>query len=234
MCRWLLAFPVVLAFLPAACARREPLGPELSDSRTVPLDGAESARVQIELGAGELRLQGGSDALLTADFHYTGAAARPRVAYDVAAARGYLTIRQPVIDAIGLGNRRDLWELRLNERVPLDLRVNLGAGKGEFKLGGASVRRLDVEVGAGELTIDLTGNWEQDLNAQITGGVGEATLRLPRDAGVRIRARGGIGGINASRLRRHGGYFVNDAYEHAGPKLRIEVTGGIGRINLIG
>jgi hypothetical protein len=234
MSRAFVVFPLALALLSAGCVRREAAGPELSEDRSVPLGGAESAGVRIELAAGELRLEGGADALMDANFHYTGDAARPSVAYEVTGARGYLTVRQPPLDVVAAGNRRDLWDLRLNDRVPLDLRVNLGAGRGEFKLGGTSLRRLNVEVGAGELTIDLTGAWEQDLSAQITGGVGEATVRFPRETGVRVRARGGIGGIAARGLRRDEGYFVNDAYERPGPKLRVEITGGIGRINLIG
>ncbi len=209
-------------------------GPELSESRTVPLAGAESARVQIELGAGELRIDGGSGQLLDADFRYTGTDAKPQVKYDVTGARGYLTVRQPALESVNFGHARNFWDLRLNDRVPLDLRVNLGAGEGTFKLGGTVIRRLDIEVGAGELKLDLKGMWEQDLTAQITGGVGEATVQLPRETGVRVRARGGIGGIRAQDLRRHNGYYVNDAYEKAGPKLRIEITGGIGQINLIG
>jgi hypothetical protein len=97
-----------------------------------------------------------------------------------------------------------------------------------------AVRRLDVDIGAGELQIDLTGPWDQDLDARIQGGVGEATVRLPREVGVRVQATGGLGGINAQGLRKEGGYYVNDAYGKSDVRLRISVTGGIGQINLIG
>jgi hypothetical protein len=206
---------------------------ELSDSRTVPLGGAESASVQVELGAGELKLEGGSPQLLDARFRYVGNAAKPEVRYDLTGSRGYLVLRQPPLQGIGFHDR-DFWDLRLNGRVPLDIYVNVGAGQGTFKLGNTAVRRLDIQVGAGELNLDLNGKWEQDLSARITGGVGQATVRLPRDAGVRVRARGGMGGIHVEGLRRHQDYFVNDAYGTAVPKLRLEITGGIGEIKLIG
>lgn len=217
----------------AACVRRGASAPELSDSRTVPLGGAESARVQVELGAGELKLEGGSAELMDASFRYIGTAAKPEIKYDLTGSRGYLTLRQPPFEGVGLRGR-DIWDLKLNGRVPVDLFVNVGAGQGTFKLGNTTVRRLDIQVGAGELDIDLSGKWEQDLSARITGGVGEATVRLPRDAGVRVRARGGMGGIHVEGLRPHEDYYVNDAYGNAGPKLRLEITGGIGQINLIG
>jgi hypothetical protein len=35
--------------------------------------------------------------------------------------------------------------------------------------------------GAGETMVDLTGDYEQDLAANIEGGVGEATVRPPSE-----------------------------------------------------
>jgi hypothetical protein len=43
-------------------------------------------------------------------------------------------------------------------------------------------------MGAGEVTVDLTGDWQNDLDVNIEGGVGEITLRLPRGVGVRVEA----------------------------------------------
>jgi hypothetical protein len=187
MPRWSFVFVVASALITTACVERRAVGPELSDSRTVPLGGAESASVQVELGAGELKLEGGSPQLLDARFRYVGNAAKPEVRYDLTGSRGYLVLRQPPLQGIGFHDR-DFWDLRLNGRVPLDIYVNVGAGQGTFKLGNTAVRRLDIQVGAGELDLDLNGKWEQDLSARITGGVGQATVRLPRDAGVRVRA----------------------------------------------
>ena len=221
------------ALLAAGCAPYE-RPHEVSESRSVELGGAESARVEVDLGAGELWVEGGSARLLDADFHYSLRAWKPEVKYDVSVGRGYLTVRQPRVHGFHTGNQENRWDLRLNDKVPIDMRVNLGAGKGTFKLSGTALRRLEVEIGAGELQVDLTGAWDHDLDAQIRGGVGEATVRLPRDVGVRVTATGGLGGINAQGLRKEDGYYVNDAYGKSDVHLRVTVTGGIGQINLIG
>lgn len=207
---------------------------EASESRIVELGGATSARVQVDMGAGELRVDGSGGKLLDAEFHYTAAEWKPQVKYDVTAGRGYLTIRQPAIHGFNTGNQENRWDLRLNDKIPLDLHVNLGAGQGTFKLSGMAVRRLSVDIGAGQLEIDLTGSWDQDLDARIQGGVGEATVRLPREVGVRVEATGGLGGIHAQGLRKEGSYYFNDAYGKSGVRIRLDVTGGIGQINLIG
>jgi hypothetical protein len=233
MNRTCLAFAAGAALIAAGCAPYEQ-PQETTDSRSVELAGAQSARVQLELGAGELWVEGGSNKLMDADFHYSVRSWKPEIKYDVSAGRGYLTLRQPPVHGFNTGNRENRWDLRLNDKIPIDLRVNLGAGKGTFKLSGTALHRLDIEIGAGELQVDLTGGWDHDVEAQVHGGVGEATVRLPRDVGVRATATGGLGGINVQGLHKENGYYVNDAYGKSDVHLRINVTGGIGQINLIG
>ena len=223
-----------VALLLAGCNIHMQAGPDLTENRTVELAGARSARVQIELGAGELRLEGGTEKLLDADFRYQAPDEKPAVKYDVTGARGYLTLRQPPFGSIGPKAGQNSWDLHLNDRVPLDLRVHLGAGGGTLKLGGMAVRVLEIEMGAGELKVDLSGAWDQNLEAHISGGVGEATVRLPREVGVRVKASGGIGGISVQGLREREGFYVNDAYDKPGVRLRIDISGGVGQINLIG
>jgi hypothetical protein len=79
-------------------------------------------------------------------------------------------------------------------------------------------------------TVDLTSDYGQDLKASIEGGVGEATVMLP--SGVRVRAEGGLGKINAEGLQREGDSYVNDAYGDSDVTLAVDVQGGVGQINL--
>jgi len=229
-----LALVAGAALIAAGCAPYEQQQ-ETSDSRSVELRGAESARIQVEMGAGELWVEGGSAKLLDADFHYSVPSWKPEIKYDVSAGRGFLTVRQPPVHGFNTGRRENRWDLHLNDKVPVELRVNVGAGKGTLKLSGTALRRLEIEIGAGELQVDLTGGWDHDIDAEVRGGVGEATVRLPRDVGVRATATGGLGGVNVQGgLHKEGGYYVNDAYGKSDVHLRLTVTGGIGQINLIG
>ncbi len=91
---------------------------------------------------------------------------------------------------------------------------------------------LDVKTGAGQLTADLTGARETDLHATIEGGVGETTLRLPRDIGVRVEVERGLAPINADGWTRDGDAYVNEAFRASGAALHVEVQAGIGEINL--
>jgi hypothetical protein len=219
------------ALIAAGCAQYE--RHETSETRTVELAGAESAQVQVDMGAGELWIEGSTSKLLDADFRYSALPWKPEIKYDVSAHRGYLTIRQPPVHGFNMGNQENHWDLRLNDKIPLDLRVNLGAGQGKFRLSGTGLTRLDVRIGAGETQIDLTGPWDHDLDVHVEGGVGQATVRLPREIGVRAQASGGLGEIKVQGLHKEGHYYMNDAYGKSEVRLRLNISGGIGQINLI-
>ena len=206
-------------------------GPPQRESRTVKLGEARSAQVEIEMPAGELSVGSGAKELLEADFSYASSSSRPQVEYRVSAGLGRLTIRQP--DSFhGRRGGRNTWDLHLSNKVPMELKVNQGAGRAKLTLGGLALSRLDVEIGAGETTVDLTGDWKNDLTASIQGGVGRATVRLPSDVGVRASAQGGIGAIHVHGLRKDGDAYVNEAYGKSPVTVNVQVQGGVGEINL--
>jgi hypothetical protein len=80
--------------------------------------------------------------------------------------------------------------------------------------------------------VDLSGEWERDLSAIVRGGAGQLTVLLPSRMGVKVNAGTRLGRVNAEGLQREGKSFVNDAYNDSDATLRVEVTGGVGQINL--
>ena len=90
-----------------------------------------------------------------------------------------------------------------------------------------------MELGAGSLKLDLTGTPRKTMDVKIRGGVGEAIIRVPRDVGVEVEARGGIGEITASGLRQSGALYRTEPAEHGKVAMRVSVHGGIGAIRLI-
>jgi len=234
--------------------RRIRTGPTQTEARSIERGSADSARVEIEMGAGELVVSGGAAGLLEADFIYNVAEFKPEVEYD----NGRLVVRQPKYEGRAsmwdVDDYRYEWDLRLNDDVRTEMSVKVGAGETDLNLGSLSLTELDVDAGAGEVTLDLrgasslagldvkigagqltadlTGKREVDLDAEIKGGVGEATLRLPRDVGVRVEVQGGLGSVNANGFTKDGDAYVNEAYGTSDVTLRIEVEAGIGAINL--
>lgn len=249
----ILSFFLVLLLLVTGC--RQAVGDLQTESHTVEAAGAESAVVEINMGAGELEVNGGAAELFAGDFTYNIDSWKPTVDYGVNDGSGRLTVsQQGTLDGLPFGNNiRNEWNLRLNDEMPLEIVVRFGAGEGRLNLaslnltslnieggagtadivlGGSPLESLNISSGVGETTLDLTGEWENDLNATITGGVGELTLRLPTDVGVRIETQTGLGDVVADGFSQNGDVYTNNVYGESAVTLNISVTGGVGEITL--
>ena len=87
-------------------------------------------------------------------------------------------------------------------------------------------------MGAGNVTVDLSGKWERDVDVDLEGIFGELTVWLPREAGVRVGVEGALGKVHVIGLTKDGDDYVNDAHGESGVALRIDITGGVGQVNL--
>jgi hypothetical protein len=208
-----------------------PPGPERTETRNVELDKSEEVRAELRMGAGELNVHGGATKLMEARFAYNRLRMRPEVSYRGGGFRGHLLVEEP--RGIHTGTNRYRWDVAFNDEKPLDLEINCGAGQSHLDLGDLSLRKVTVEMGVGELRMDLRGAPKNDYSVSIHGGVGEATVYLPAGVGIEAEAEGGIGGIHTTGLEKRDGRYVNDALGHAKTTVRLDIQGGIGAIRLI-
>jgi len=201
------------------------------DTKTVSLQGAKAVHMNLEMPAGELRLEGGAHQLLEAEFYRSGSWGVPQVDYSVENGVGSLTINQEKGGQI-VGHSDNTWSLKVNDTTPIELKVDVGAGKGDFHLAKVNLTRLELNIGAGQATVDLTGERAKDLQAEIHGGVGEAIVRLPKNVGVVATVHGGLGSVDVHGLKEEDGQYTNAAYGKSPNTLHLTVEGGIGHIRL--
>jgi hypothetical protein len=209
------------------------VGEMQSESKLVDPRNAQSVRAQLKMGAGELNVTGGANWLMEGNFSYNVSEWKPKVDYDVSDEKGELLVKQGSgVDARLDGNVRNEWDIGFNEEVPTDLVVKMGAGESNLDLGSLTLTGLDLKMGAGKSTVDLTGDYAKSIDAIIEGGVGEATVLLPSEIGVKAKAENGLGKVNTKGLKRMGDSYINAAYGESDVTLSIEVKGGLDAINL--
>ena len=210
-------------------------GSTIRESRVVEKEKAvraEQIRVDLEMGAGELHVGGGASQLLEADFVYNIPSWKPEVRYDSSSFRGRLSVRQPKAHG-SVGNVKNEWRLKLTNDLPLDLAVRCGAGENHLDLRELTLRGVEMHLGAGSVEIWLGNKALKDYEVRVEGGVGEATIHVPRDVGVVAEARGGLGSIETRGMTKEGGRWRNDAYGKSKATIRLDVKGGIGQINIL-
>src|SRR5215212_362665 len=168
---------------------QQQVGKMQEESKSVDPKDADSARAQLKMGAGELNLTGGADQLMEADFSYNVSEWKPEVSYDVSAKKGELLVKQGSAEGGNLsGGARNEWDITMNDEVPTDVVVQMGAGESDLDLDSLTLTGVDLKMGAGKTTVDLSGDYTQSFDTSIQGGVGEATVLLPSEVGVKAKA----------------------------------------------
>ena len=103
-------------------------GETRNETLSFDLDNSKSARVDIRMGAGELRVNSGTPKLMTGTFAYNVPEWKPVVDYK--AGSGELMLSQPGYSS-SFGNSVNNWDVTLNGDVPLEFIGQSGRGRGE-------------------------------------------------------------------------------------------------------
>lgn len=204
----------------------------LEQSQAIELQGAKSVTASVDLPSGTLDVAGGAPRLLDAKLRYRDRDGVPQVNYAVANGEGTLDINQDSPSHTHLAGSGNDWQLRFADGVPLNLDVNIGAGKADLRLNGMDVNDLNIKVGAGQLNLDLTGPRKSDLHVDVQAGVGSGVIRLPKELGARVHASGGIGSVRANGMHEEGDDYVNDLVGKTPVTVYVTVNGGVGHITL--
>jgi len=234
--KWIGAM-LVLCILIVGCGlvNSANVGDLQTETKSIELGSADEAKVHVRMGIGELKVAGGADTLMEGTFEYNVDNWQPSVDYNLDGSQGVLLVDQPdaKIPVVGRGAINN-WGLQFNNGVPMDLKIDTGAGEAALDLRGLNLTGFELNVGAGNTNIDLSSALDHDLSTTIAGGVGKLTVKLPHDMGIRVTASSGIGGLTSSGLQKNGNSYVNEAYGVSPHTLFLDITAGVGAIDLLG
>ncbi len=210
-------------------------GETTHQSNTIELSkakGVERVRVNLELHAGELHVDGGAKELMQSDFTFNVASWKPEVRFDRSGFRSTLSVKQGGGSAT-MGDTKNEWRLHLNNDVPIDFSLQCGAGENRLNLGELDLRDVQVHIGAGRVELDLRGRQpKHDYSVSIHGGVGEAVVHLPSNTGVVATASGGLGEIEVNGLEKQGDEWRTGASGKGKSTIHLDIHGGIGKITI--
>ena len=217
-----------------ACVHIEEAGPLERLSKSFDVDKSEIVKAEFHMGVGELKVSGGAAKLAEVNCEYNVPSWKPSIDYSSTGFRGTLKVHQSSTSKTSFGgDQKNRWEVKVNDNVPIDFDFKFGVGEADIKLGSAMIRSLELHMGVGEVKMDLRGAPKKDYSVNIRGGVGEATIYLPKDVAIVADAKGGIGGIHTTGLAEEGGRYVNELYrKHAPVTVRLDIKGGVGAVNI--
>ena len=188
--------------------------------------------MELNLSVGELTLSKGAEDWVEGSIKYGKKKLKPEVIYNRKGNKGEVIIKQKSLNSFNNSNVKNEWNLELTDNVPMNLSVDSGVSSTELDLQGLMLEKLDINAGVGDLYVDLGGDaWENSFETNIKTGVGEATVILPSEVGVKIKSEKGLGTSNVVGFISQGeGVYVNEAYEDADVILTVNTEMGVGDI----
>jgi hypothetical protein len=208
-------------------------GQVVTEAKSFDTGSAVSLRAEIDMAGGVLHIGDGTSQAMDATFTYDdGEWQPPQATYAVDAnGRGELVVKSKGGPRHGAVVTRNEWDVRLSDRLPTDLNVRFGAGQADLKLGGLALTAFRITSGVGAMSLDLNGAWSRSVSGHVQGGIGNVTIRLPQDIGVRVETAV-FGRVQAANLKRDGDAYVNAAYGRSPVTLDLRVESGMGQIVL--
>jgi len=204
------------------------------ENLTVPLEGASEAEIELDHGAGRLRvsgLSGGAD-LLNGSF-YGGA----EQALTRQGGRAYLVLKAPFerswfFPPMGRPDTLD-WTLNINQDIPLKLILKTGASESVLDLSNLKVTDLEIETGASSNQVTMPAN-AGFTRASIHAGAASIKVRLPEGVAGRIRLQGALTGnnIDTRRFPPSAGGYETPGFDSAANRVEIAIEAGVGSIDV--
>ncbi len=197
------------------------------------LEGVERAELALSFAAGELKIGRLSDSpsLIEGDLDLV-TNRKPVWDFERSSGRADMSLGYTGGNFSAWNGRGDDWNIRLSPKASFWLDIDLGAGDATIDLSGLDVRSLQVNTGAGRNTITLPA--EGDLSGKITGGVGQLVIKIPEGVAARVRVEHGLGGVNVSgRFDKQGdNLYLTDDWEQNENRVDLEVSVGVGQVTI--
>jgi hypothetical protein len=263
------SFTITLPTLPEA-------GPVTIDAINVPLptDTTQTMNLNLEFGAGILKLAPGANVLVSGTATYNISDFKPIVTTNATS----VSIQQGNWKMTGIPNITNIkneWNLGLGNS-PIALKIDAGAYKAEYELGGLSLTNLTISdgaadaklnfaspnltemsllsystgasnvsltglgnanfanlefnSGAGNYTLDFSGQFQRDGSVHVGTGVSNLTLVIPSGIPVQVTVDGSLSNVTLDPgFTRNGNVYSQSG---SGPQLTIVVEIGAGNLTI--
>ncbi|MDE2769322.1 MAG: hypothetical protein OXI70_14655 [Chloroflexota bacterium] len=220
---------------------RTPLLPVVYESISVPLDGTQTAQVNLTASSGVLALSGGAapGQLLAGGFE---GMAFPAAQYSVrmSSAGGQQTLEINLQGSweVSFPPQRPIsngrWLLQHAGGVPIDIGVYGGATTLDLDLEDLTVRSLDVAAGAADVAVAMPANaGRTDASFRIGGG--RLNIEIPAGVAARIELGGSVSSVDIDTARfpaQGDGRYASPDFENAANRVTISIDAGAGDVSV--
>ena len=136
---------------------------------------------------------------------------------------------------ISTGASQTLIDVTEANPVRMD-RIELTAGAAEFtarRLGNLNAESISVDAGVGEVTLDFSGDWQDDADVEVDMGLGALELRFPKGLGVSLEKDSFLTSLDAQGMVKRGDMYYSVDWDEAETRVRVSVDAAFGSIKVV-
>jgi hypothetical protein len=230
---WGLIWPLFLVGLGLSILiRQSPGGQVEGEVVTIPLEGAEHARLVLRHAAGRLDVSAGTSAENLVEGTFGGGVDAKRQQNGNSLRVELKTPAQIIPFTYWPGDNRD-WHVRLNPDIPFEVDIESGASSSRVDLRDANAKDIRIKSGVSSTEVTLPARAGY-VRARIESGVASVIVNVPDNVAARIRSKSGLSSvnINTARFPRFGEDYESPDFQAAENKVEMEVSSGVGSIEV--
>lgn len=200
------------------------------EKASVPLDGATSASISLDHGAGHLKLHSGATPGNLLDGNFS-----PLPVLKTTAEAGKMSLKVKYVSDFMTwlpGESRD-WDISLANDIPLTLDIDSGASTSIYDLHDLKVTELILDTGASTTDITLPAN-AGTTRVKIESGAATVKIRVPDGVAAQIHIESGMASISVSgRFPKAGSHlYLSPDYNSAANRADITVETGMATVEI--
>lgn len=187
----------------------------------------------MDFGGGRLKVRGGADTdkLLEGQFYHRGR--RPEVQADEDGETMHVTLKRRS-SSIGIGQRdRERWIVKLNETMPIDLRLDAGGAQVRLDLADILLKRLDLETGAADVDL-IIGAKSSEVKCDVSCGAASIDMVIPAGAGLRVDRESAMTSFSTGdiELVESGKYMESPDFDTRSVRVFLNIDFGVSSMRI--
>jgi Domain of unknown function (DUF5668)/N-terminal domain of toast_rack, DUF2154 len=200
-----------------------------------------TAELNFEAGAGDFKIDGSTDQLFEAKTESEFGD------YSLLTKRNDATKNTVVNfkmdgnknDSLNINLNKDDWDdvknkvkMQLSDKLIWDMKLSVGAGKGDFDLSNFKIQKLELNAGVSKIDLKL-GDKNPLTEVEINTGVASLEVDIPESVGCEFTSKDALTNKDLDEFTEvSSGLYRTENYDKATKKIKISYKGGISSIKI--
>lgn len=228
-----LIYNSVTASQPLLNSKREDIKPQTQETKfSQDFSGnIQRAILEINTGAINFEVSGETEKLYEGALlsNFSDLKADNNISEDVSTTKlSTVTFRKGVM----FRNIKNELDLRLQNKVPQEIKVETGASDMNLDLSKIILSRLVMKTGASKIRLNLGEKTANDAKIDFEAGASDIKIEFPKTLGVKINSESGLVNNDFQGFTKRDNSYYSEGYDQAQKKIEINFKTGVSSIEV--